>query len=134
MVSRYGIPQEMSPLNISHDKNLLHHSHLNLSSMSYHISPQFKASLAWYFHVFEYEKSKNIFVLAYLPSTLLTREANSIFLFSEVSIAAFESKLSLGRMEEFGSALGNKNSMQSGTILKMLWIKIANQSYQTVFL
>ena len=66
-------------------------------------------------------------MLAYLLSTLLTRETNSTFLDSKVSIVAFESKLPLGRIKELGSSLGTKNSMQSGAILRMFRIKIANQ-------
>jgi len=66
--------------------------------------------------------------LNYLPSTLCTRDTNSTFLVSEVSIASLESMVSdVGRMEELGSALGTKNSSQSGVSLKMFLIKMANQ-------
>lgn len=87
----------------------------------------FNSTLAWWFPVFGIENPKECLFIQLFTSRLCTRDTNSTFLVSEGSIATSEFMLLHGRIEELRSALGTKNRSQSGAILKMLRIKIANQ-------
>ena len=108
---------------------------LNLSSISYHISPQYKASLACYFHVFKYEKSTNIFVHCleeYVCACLFTFNIAykggqfNILVFGSVNGCLWVQAFTWKNWRVWISSMHQK-SMQRGTILKMFRIKIDNQ-------